>query len=103
MASLDSNNPGSETPKVEKATCGRRWRWGKVTDSSKLTGSGKSTGSNMRQHLISLLFENFKWKIWQPYGRKLRQLRQLLSLDTTDLYLQPGTGFNEDSQLLITM
>ena len=39
----------------------------------------------------------------QPYGGKLRQLRQLLSLDTTDLYLQPGTGFNKDSQLLITI
>ena len=50
----------------------------------------------MQQHLISLLFENFKPK----YGGKFRQLRKLY-LDTTDLYLQPGTGFNEDSQLLI--
>ena len=49
----------------------------KVTYSSKLTGKGKSTGSTMRQHLINLLFENFKWKIWQPYGGKFRQLRQL--------------------------
>ena len=41
----------------------------KVTDSSKLTGSRKSTGSTMRQNLINLLFENFGVEnmaaIWQ--------------------------------------